>query len=470
MDRFTETVTNDIILGKKKSESEVKAYLDNQALKNWAYFSNNYYKMLEFLNYELRKIISNDTAFEKMPRVIVNDIPQMVSRSCLLYHNQPERIYSRKNLSDEQNKVLNKTYKHYKDFHRLAKTLNTILVRPIWNEKLKKFEFVKLGRHFATAITSDDNQYDLQELIYGREVKNSKGENEIVYFHWTEDNVWVTDENENEISISKVLGDEKATNDNPYKRIPFSVLRLQDSDDFWGDGISTYVNLIEQNNLKLIDALYKQWLSFGYPIGTNLGIEANRFNVAPYEPIMVNNSKVDEIQPSLQFPSPDHKVEEDKALIDWTRKAGGTAQGLSASSMSQDETAMSGYAKTIDNLPLLEKNNDDIEALKEFEIDLFEMMKLESKISKGTSFEGIELLEVNFKKYEFPKTIDEIWKEREFNYKYNLQSELDWLMQDRNGLTEDEAKEILKSNRLLKIELGQSRPTLFEQVNTTPNT
>lgn len=468
MDKLENTLINEIKLGKKKTEAAVKNFLDNQAMKNYSYYNNDYFNILGFFNQALSEIVKNPVKYARMPRIVVNDVPKVVRRTCLLYQKQPDRVYS-SDPSEKQNLVLAKTYRNYKEFYRLARTLNTILVRPIWNDKTKQFDYIKLGRHFATVIVSEDNQYEMEELIYPREVTlEGEKDSQIVYFHWTADGHYITDENDDKLDITKVLG-EGAEEVNPYGRIPFSVLRIKESDDFWGDGLSTLVNATEQLSLQVSDNFYANKFQFGYPLGVNLNISASEFEVAPDSPIMVENVRNDMVMPDLRFVNADHKTLESNELNDWLRKTVGTCEGLSASSFTQNETALSGYAKTIDNLELLEINNDDAESLQEFEKDLFELMKLESKLYNGVSLDSLTLNEVNFKKYEFPKTSDEIWAEREYKYKYNLESEIDWLMMDRNGLTEDEAMEILTKNRETKIKLGQSRPTLFEQVNTTPN-
>ena len=356
-----------------KSELNLKEFLDNQAAKNYAYYKRDHSDILMFLEKHLRSIISDERVLQLMPKVYVNDVHRVVKRLSLIYNNEPKRTFSKDKIDEKVLDVLNDAFTQYKEFHRLAKLLNTILVRPIWSEKKQKFVFLTLGRHYATAITSEEHKHDLEEIWYLKEVE-IKGKKEFVRVHWTDTDYWITDQNDNKIQIEGLSAEGDI---NPYGRIPFVELRLEDSTDYWGDGMSDFVNLIEANNAKLCDALYKQWLSFGYPIGTNLSVTAEEFQIAPYKPMMVDNARNDMISPSLAFVSPDHQIEQDKELIDYMRRAGGTSQGLSASNFSNEILQQSGYAKTIDNQELLDQNKEDRPILRKFEFELFDMMKLE---------------------------------------------------------------------------------------------
>ena len=448
-----------------KDEIRRKEFLDSQAHKNYVYYKGDHLGILYYLEQHLGRIITDKTVLNKMPKVYVNDVRRVVKRLCLAYSEAPEREYS--SLSEEQQAILEMVYPEYKEFHRQAKLLNTIVVRPIWSDKHKRFRFMVLGRHYATAITNQNDQFDLEELYYPRMVQKGDKQ-EIVYFHWTDEDVWLTDEDGNEINPMSV-NIELPEDGNPYGRIPFVTLRLETCEDFWGDGLSDYVNLVEINNGRLCDATYKQWLSFGYPIGTNLGIKAHDFEISPYNPVMVDNVRTDMVTPDLRFVTPDHAIEEDKSLIDWTRKAGGTSKGMSAATFQDEEKDLSGYAKQIDNLELMENNAEDIEALRGFEYDLLEMMKLELNVRGGPSMDSVNLTSIKFNEYGFPKTTDEINAEREFEYRYNLSTPVDWMKQNRPDLSDEEIKELLKENRALKVELGDGRPTLLEKLRSGDN-
>ena len=115
-----------------QDQAAIKEFLDQQALKNHFYYQNDQVGMLKFLNDYLHKMISKSEVKELMPRILMNEVPRIVRRLSMIYKKQPEREYS--SLTDDQEQILKWTYKSYKEFHRQAKLLNTILVRPIWRE------------------------------------------------------------------------------------------------------------------------------------------------------------------------------------------------------------------------------------------------------------------------------------------------------------------------------------------------
>lgn len=448
---------------KMKNDLLTKEALDEIAHKCYVYYKNDFGWIRKYLVNALGDIIKDTVVLTRIPKIWVNDVPKIVKRLCMIYKNLPQREYSKK-LSEDQQAIINKTYKYYKEFHRLGKLLNTVLIRPIWREEFKKFDFFILGRHYANVIADENNPFKMIEVQYKRDITLiGESEPEVITFHWTDEKFWATNEQGDEISNGKIEG--VVFGDNPYRQIPFVALRLAESDDFWGDGLSDLVNMVEQNNAKLCDAYYKQWLSFGYPVGTNLNVVAEDFEVAPYKPIMVNNMREGMLNPSLQFITPDHQIQQDIDLNDYSRNASGTSKGLSASSFSSEERDLSGYAKQIDNLELMELNQDDQEVLRDFEFEMFNMIRLEADTMKAsTGFSGVDLIQVYFKPYEFPKSTEEIWSDREYKYKYNLESPVDWFMQDNPGVDAEKAKQVILENRSLQIQTGQSRPSLFEQV------
>ena len=445
-----------------RHQLDIKETLDEQAMKNYFYYTNDQIGIMKFLNDALGRMIKDAQTLALMPRVYVNEIPRLVKRLAMVYKTAPTRKYS-KEPTDEQSIVLEKSYRWYKEFHRQAKLLNTVLVRPRWKED--KYSYEIYGRQFANVITDVNDDDKMQEVWYYITALDRDGKEVYLRAHWNESEYWVTDDENQLVSAAKYPTLEVVEEDNKYGRIPFAKLKLQQSNDFWGDGLSDAVNLNEQNNSKLCDSYYQLWMNFGYPIGVNLGVDASTFEIAPYKPIMVNRAKNDDQVPSLTFSNPNHQIDVDQDMIDYTRKISATSKGLPISGFMTEETELSGYAKQIDNMELMENNEDDKDALRSFEKDLFDLMVKESEVSGGLSFDGMELEQINFEPYEFPKTIDEENAEREFEYKFNMSTPVDWLREKNPSLSEEEASEILLKNRTMKVTLGGDRPSLLERVN-----
>lgn len=453
---------NELIETKIKYDLSIADALELQAEKNIYYYKRNYLGIKKYLDKHLASIVSDRDLLSWMPRIIINDIPRFVDRLCLLYKNPANRMYKG---SDEIKSIFDKNLnRNIKEFHRQAKLQNTVLVRPLFENN--KFTFIVLDRSRATVKTAEDDYNYMTELIYPREITIGN-EEKTIYYHWDENEIWITDEHNARVKnlpeqITKDLGK------NPYNEIPFIPLRLRDGyDDFWGDGIPEVVNNNEIISGKLSDTIAKQWMSFGYGVGTNLGKKAKEIRLAPFEIIVANDVRNDMVQPKLEFVSPDHKVQEDRDLTDWLRKTIGNAMGMSGASMSEQINEMSGYAKQMDNIEIADQNNDDRDVLIEFEYELNRMMNKEYELIAKKK--GVALEQVDLKEYEFPKTTTEIWEEREFELKYDISTPEDWLKEDRPDLDEKQIKELLAQNKLTNANYKQkaTTSTFRDRINQT---
>jgi hypothetical protein len=208
-------------------------------------------------------------------------------------------------------------------------------------------------------------------------------------------------------------------------------------------------------------------MSFGVPLGTNLGIKSNEFYLSPDMPIMVDNARAEMASPNLQFITPEQKVELDKLVSDWFINEMGISKGLSAGSFSEKETAQSGYAKQIENQELLDLNRDDQDALRMFEQELFEMQGIVLKVDAGKILGS--KLNFEFTQFEFPKSDDEIWMNREKEFQYNISTPIDWLREYRPEATDEELTKLLKDNQKTNSEMKRTLTRLEALVNGTAN-
>ena len=137
------------------NQLETKKALDDLAAKSYAYYKKDHLEILSYLGQHLGVTIKDPSILRRMPIVYLNDIPRIVRRLAMVYKTTPERIYSSEP-SEELQAILNKNDKWFKEFHRQAKLLNTIAVRPLWREKYQKFDFLILGRHLANVIPEEN--------------------------------------------------------------------------------------------------------------------------------------------------------------------------------------------------------------------------------------------------------------------------------------------------------------------------
>lgn len=421
------------------TETYVRSYLDEKeraddlANKSYAYYKKDIFGIRAYLKSHLASII-NPLTVKKMPLVTINYVPKILKRLTLLYKEPPTIEV---NDIDYYNKVNWNLNSQRKEFHRLAKLFNTILIRPIWDKD--RFRYLVLHRGICDVITKEDDPFAMEEVIYPV-IKRINDKEETIYLHWTEDDFWATDNNGKVINIE--VDGKPLTNE--YKRIPFVLVRMETAADFWGDGLGELVLSNEILNGRLSDMIFKQYLSFGIPIGTNLNMQLNEFALSPDLGVFRDNVKTDDVIPDLKFITPDHKVELDQTILDWYKDSIANALGLSPSSFSDEEVANSGYAKMIDSLELIDLNKDDEAVMRQMEYELFELQSLvlEKEGEKGLGND----FEIGYKPITFPKSTDEIWAEREKKLQYNIETPLDWIKEDK-GLDDDSGERKLKENK-----------------------
>lgn len=434
----------------------------NNALRSYSYYKSNIYSIENYLFSYLSNIINN-ASLAKMPLITLNYIPKIVKRLTLAYKKAPISQIG-KDGSKEQDLYSTWTRnlnKFRKEFHRQGKLFNTILVRPIINEEKEYFDYLILNRGLCEVETDPRNHNKMLELEYQVPDPREGKEKEDITIHWTDTEYYATDKNGKKIEIEGITGE------NPYNKIPFVVLRMEDTNDFFGDGMADLVKGNEHLNARLTDTFFKLYMSFGIPVGTNLGIKSDEFFLSPDTPIMIDNARTEMLNPTLEFVTPEQKVELDKLVNDWFINEMGVVRGLPAGAFAEMEKATSGYSKMIDNLELIDLNEDDKEVLYEFEYDLFEMQKKVLEVEQGVVFKGD--LDFEFMPIDFPKSDEEIWYNREQEFKYNISTPVDWMREYRPQASNDELEKLLKDNQKTNSEMKRTLTRLETLVNGTPN-
>lgn len=432
-----------------RATEEAKRKADLQALKNYYWYTKDSLNIAFGIREGLRKIMGADETIEWYPVQVQNDVPRIIKRLALCYMKPAIRTYE--NISDEHKAIVESNLDVWlKECDRQATLLNTILVRPIYNRRKQKLDYQILGRQFANVITYDDDAHEAKEVSYTIAASIAGVEQEVTVY-WTDNEVWAEDTRK--IDVTRFLPEMFPSGRvNPYGRIPFVTLRLEQSNDFWGDGLSDYVNLCESNSMLLTSAYVKQWLTFGYGIAKNLNLEDN-LKIRPNQLISVDVADFNRPEPDLKFITPNHETKGDTDYISYSRKTALNSFGMSASSLSTDTNQLSGYAKTIDNIEIQDANNDKISIYEVFERELFEMQKLELRANGIPVNESAAIVNVLHQTYEMPKSESEIWLSREKEYQYDMSSAIDWLMQDNPSMTADDAKQILVNNKKFKTDL-----------------
>jgi len=272
-------------------------------------------------------------------------------------------------------------------------------------------------------------------------------EDMIVY--WSDKEHFYIDSDNEKIAVEDEEGNVNAAMINPYKEIPFAVLRFQSSSDFWGEPQqdlaenNIWYNVMESNRL-----FVEMFQGLGIGVGINLGKNATVTN-APNTMIMVNDVRDDMERPSIEFASTNAPLGELRENLDFYYKRIGNSKGLSPQSMSNDITGQSGVAKAYDSIELAIKKDNHKHIMKQFEKELFQKIKLvynfhsDKKLSDDLMF-NVDIIE------DEPET--DVTKEIELNnfkLEKNIISVIDLMIKDNPDLTTEEAIQRIQDNKKL---------------------
>jgi len=184
-------------------------------------------------------------------------------------------------------------------------------------------------------------------------------------------------------------------------------------------------------------------MSFGQPVGTNLGIKKDEFSIGYDKPILRDNVRNDntEAPPNLEFITPEHRIDLDKEVNDWFKNQLANTKGLPSNGIRYT----SGYEREVDNIELIDLNIDDQDILRDFEERLFDLEKIVLRVDAKIEL-GDAKISINFAKVEMPETETDKWTRRDKEYNYNMSTPIDWLIEEQ-GLTKEQAQEKLTKNK-----------------------
>ncbi len=328
--------------------------------------------------------------------------------------------------------------------YRFAKLSDVCHIRVVWRNE--RIEYDIIPSHLITVKEKPDD-YTQPEAILMRFIKADKnGEDKLTYMYM----------DENETILMNDQGMFKESTPNEYKILTVLPMRIRETENYFGEGDSSLVDINEKIIVALVNAFDNMIMqSHGQPFGVNLGLEAGSLKTGPKHMIEVNKVMSDMATPTFEFVQPNPSTKEAMEFIDWMIKEACIQRGLPPFSVSTDTVATSGASKIMDNLELMEIRQDDIEILKEFEHKLYEITravwnfhnpsrKLDEKMRFAVEFEEqtaetTELEELNAKKI---KLAMGLWTPVE-----------DFTDPD-NGVDETMALDIVKQNLAIRNELN----------------
>ena len=117
----------------------------------------------------------------------------------------------------------------------------------------------------------------------------------------------------------------------------------------------------------------------------------------------------------------------------------------------------------MDAVDQLETRRDDIEPLRTYEKERFEITrKVVNAYAQVEGFEFKEIpedleLQVDFADVKIQETTADKWLRREKEFNNNMSSPVDWLIEENPDLKPDEAKKKLEENRTINTTIGVAK-------------
>ena len=402
---------------------------------------------------------------------LINGVPRIVKRISMAYRTAPERILARagENLEPgaREYELYEKMFenidinKKMKEADRYSTLLNTIHLEVVPRGDSIDWDF-RL-RPSVIVVPDPEDYLSFVKLSYKWTPFDPETlETQEGFVYWDDESHLFIYANTEEIGLSLNSGM------NPYNgEIPIVTIRKIEQDDYWGRYGADLVDAFEQANLQLANLWENGFLqTHGQPIARNLGIGTpGALKIGPRHPFVIENLTVDDFPPSLEFVTPESRIEDAKGLVDWYIKNTGNSYGLPQGAWSLDTVPESGFAKFMDNIELLENREDEVQQWVDTEKELFQKsVMVYNRWAKAQGHErfpeDVEL-KVIFPQISFPETPTEEATRWTILISTGLRTEIDYY-QAVDGLNEEDAIEKAKQVKADKKMLAElSEPEMI---------
>jgi hypothetical protein len=409
--------------------------------KLYDYYVGDNDAIIDYMVKKMGKQFSTKT-INKMQLPYRNFVRKIVHRISLAYW-KPARRYLLDEKENEKYQVLlerSNINVKAKEWNRFANLLDTPYVGVVWRED--HVEYIVLPPHRLTVKESPDNYLVPKEVII--QIKDDDLKASFV--------VWNATENKLLDSQGRpVFNPDNPNNVNPYGVIPYLPCRLHDTEGHWGEGDSQLIEFQEEANILLASSYHNAiFQAHGQPVSINMNQDKD-VEIPTGCDVVIQVEKAKDspfVPPSFTYQHPNPAITDCLNQIDWMAKAVAIDHGLPPSAISTETRDQSGYAKEIDNIELMERRDDDTEALRLFEKKLLKVSlavwnyhcKAEERIIDGMF--GIDFEEI---KPIVKSELDTMLAKEEKN-KYGLWTPVDDMMDEDEGLSEEKALKIIQHN------------------------
>jgi hypothetical protein len=335
---------------------------------------------------------------------------------------------------DDYLKLWNWTVKMKESLKR-ALWFNTTLPQAVWrNDKLE----IDINTPDETEVDTNKFDYLKEEVVYL--VRPNYETNEIWLAVWTKDDHYLLDANDNE--VREIDGEVIQNN---YNILPFSVLRIVEGRDYWGEPNSSLLQAQKELDADLTNMnIMEEYQGLGIWLGVNLPLSEGEI-LTPNKIINATNVKTDDVLPDLKCVVPAVQFDQLRENIDWNFTNVLMSEGLSATTSKTQVTVESGTAKSYDEIEIQEQRENLKWLMYKFEQAFFEVCRIvwntenpNEKIPEG-------ILEIEFSQDKPHSSVSDIVAKRNSDYQFKVSTPIDFVMEDKE-VGKEEAVRILAVN------------------------
>lgn len=293
-------------------------------------------------------------------------------------------------------------------------------------------------------VETKENDYLEKEKIYIQKSRETENGYELFYEVWS-DNEYSIINSKGELEKRIVNDKEVETQPNVYGKIPVIALRFNETDYYypepnWGL-FDTQIALDVQRTNNFYTQIFQ---TFGIYLAINTGLKEGE-SFSPNKIIKADNVSKDDTTPDIKFISPDINWDALNKNVDFEVLDELRSQGINTNSASIDNKAQSGTAKTIDELELIEEREEVKEQLYRFEIKCLELIRTIHNTESSKKIPDGKF-NVIYSEEKAIESVDDKVKRREMEKKYNIKSDIDFIMEDLE-ISEQEAEEVYNTNK-----------------------
>ena len=417
-----------------------------------AFYNNDYLLINDILKRETLNNPFSEKTLEKMNFQHLNILKKILNRlSSGIYTEQPLRELLLNEKTDEKLLPLLSKIRYsakVKDAFKKSLYYNCVLVGVVWDDETKKMRLDVISPDNFEVKTKND-YLEISQL----KICKARPDGTIFHTIWTESEHYILDGGETYSPPNNESGK------NPYGKIPFVILRMEEGCDFYGE--PNWNLFLNQKNfdIRLTDlneAELRTIMGIWHGINTKFQ-KSQRFAAGE----LLQSTAADGENISLQSIAMDIDYVSVRENIDWRMKTVMNSEGLSAQSGDTQATQESGIKRIVDELELEERRNDFKEILYNFEIELLNMIRLVYNKHNSDKLNEKGIFEVTFSEEKSTESITDKISRREMESAIGYKDEIDFTMEDLE-VDESQAIEILKSRkdrmRILGLENETPQP------------